>query len=150
MMAFFGLGIWGSYAIGAALGFYGVIGFACGAGIIAAGLIGATVVGVGIYAAVKGVQSICSKIGDWFRNRREERSWQRRQQELLQNNQNTRVINDALYQSNQRQQQRAVQPEPVRIPDEYTQPPQYQQANHPIDATAPAGNFEYKPQPYKR
>jgi hypothetical protein len=146
LIACFGLGIWGSYAIGAALGFYGTIGFACGAGIIAAGLIGVIVVGTGIYAAVKGVQSLCSKIGDWFRSRRAERAEQCRQQDQIQQNQNTAVINDRLYGSHQRNQT-AAQQEYAELPPEYTRPPQYQQA--PADARAPADNYNFQPKQYR-
>ena len=92
-IAILGLGTWGSYAIGSALGFYGSFAFITGAGVIAGGILGLCVVGVGLYCAGVACKAAFTTTRDYFRSLSAERAARReREQALVASNMSTRTI----------------------------------------------------------
>lgn len=92
-LALFGVGTWGSYAIGATLGFYGPVGFVVGAGVIAGAILGLCVASVGLYVAGLACKSAYTATRNYFRSLSAERAARREQEQALAaSNMSTRTI----------------------------------------------------------
>lgn len=125
-IALLGVGTWGSYAIGAALGFYGTFGFLTGAGVIAAGILALCVVGVGLYCAGVACKAAYTTTRDYFHSLSVERAARREQAQIAANTQSsTRTITQNLTYNTA-----SSTPATPSAPSSYTSnmyPPLYQQ-----------------------
>lgn len=123
-LAILGVGTWGSYTLGAVLGFYGPVGFIVGAGVISAGILGVCVAGAALYGVGLLCKSAFTKTRDYFRTVSAERAARReREQTLAAANMSTRSITHNLNQHSS-----ASRPVPSAPPANTTNlyPPLYQ------------------------
>lgn len=110
-----GLGGWGAFALGAALGLTGATAFFAGAGIIVGGILAVGLVGYGVYKIVQG----CRSAAQHYRQRQEER----RHVVINDHQFNTRNMMQGMQQQDLYAAAQAVPPPPYN--PAYLQPPGY-------------------------